>query len=310
MSSDEYRRPDLLIPSAREKYRPPIPENALPKRVWLLWLQGWDAAPPVARRCAALWRSQNRDWDIELVSAANIAEYLDGFNFANIRHVSPNHQSDLIRLHLLEQHGGVWADAAVVCRRPLNDWLPPFVVSGFFAFSRPARARQCASWFMASTRGGPIVTTVREMLSTYLSSNDFSPPGRLRRSLLYRLSPVLDSTEFFSRFWFSKASRLYLRSKPYFAMHYLFNQAVRDRQDCRLQWERTPKYPAEGPHLVAKMGMTAPATSELSAIIDQSKEPMFKLSWKHATNHEGSESVIEYALRSVEQRTTIEDSAQ
>ncbi|MGH6952032.1 MAG: capsular polysaccharide synthesis protein, partial [Vitreimonas sp.] len=30
--------------------------DSLPRIVWTLWLQGWDAAPETARACLASWR--------------------------------------------------------------------------------------------------------------------------------------------------------------------------------------------------------------------------------------------------------------
>jgi mannosyltransferase OCH1-like enzyme len=43
----------------------------------------------------------------------------------------------LARLCLLRTHGGVWVDATVFCRRPLDEWLPEHAASGFFAFANP-----------------------------------------------------------------------------------------------------------------------------------------------------------------------------
>lgn len=35
--------------------------------IWIYWGQGWDAAPDLCRRCAALWRLLNKDWEVRLL---------------------------------------------------------------------------------------------------------------------------------------------------------------------------------------------------------------------------------------------------
>ena len=47
-------------------------------------------------------------------------------------------KSDMIRLQLLYQHGGVWLDASVMPIQPLNDWINPSGLETFFtAFMNP-----------------------------------------------------------------------------------------------------------------------------------------------------------------------------
>ena len=63
---------------------------------------------------------------------------------------SPNHRANVLRMELLARHGGVWVDATCFCVRPLDEWLPAQMSSGFFAFARPARSRLLANWFLAA----------------------------------------------------------------------------------------------------------------------------------------------------------------
>src|SRR5690606_23656915 len=109
------------------------------KVLWLLWLQGWDEAPPVARACLESWRRLNPGWDVRALDGTAIERYVGPRAFARIAAVpkEPEAFSDQIRIELLYRHGGVWTDATAMCARPLDDWLPERMSTGFFAFARP-----------------------------------------------------------------------------------------------------------------------------------------------------------------------------
>jgi hypothetical protein len=95
-----------------------------PKTVWLLWLSGWHGAavPWLVLQVAHSWRFHNPGWHVELVSADNLHEFVR-IPYIHQPHIKEQAKSDIIRLHLLAQHGGVWADATVLCLQPLDHWL-------------------------------------------------------------------------------------------------------------------------------------------------------------------------------------------
>lgn len=69
----------------------------------------------------------------------------------------PAAQSDIVRLHLLADYGGVWADATCACMRPLDEWLPPYMESSDFWMyhGRDGGTGPC-SWFMIARKGSYI----------------------------------------------------------------------------------------------------------------------------------------------------------
>ena len=193
-------------------------------------------------------------------------------------------------------------DAAVLCRRELDAWLPAYVGSGFFGFRDPGPDRRCASWFLASEPGGPIVTRLDARLRDFFTGVDPRPTGRLRRSLVHRLRPIVESRAAWTRFWFTPISMRSLRVTPYYSLHYLFNHLVARDPACRAQWDATPGFPADDPHLVARLGMTAPATEDVRRQLDTSTSPLLKLSWKHPITVDGQATTIGHALSSQEVR--------
>ncbi|BCL33556.1 capsular polysaccharide synthesis protein [Nostoc sp. MS1] len=97
----------------------------LNKTVWLLWLQGWDNAPWLIKQVAESWEINNPDWKIEYVTLDNVHKYVNDIDylFDETKKIEPQHKSDIIRLSLLKNHGGVWADATLLCMQPLSSWI-------------------------------------------------------------------------------------------------------------------------------------------------------------------------------------------
>jgi hypothetical protein len=90
--------------------------------------------------------------------------------------------SDVIRLLLLHEYGGVWADATLYCNSPLDHWLNPFLGSGFFAFANPGPDRRLAAWFIASAENNDLCamrtnSTVRHRQDR--TQTEGYPDGRL-----------------------------------------------------------------------------------------------------------------------------------
>lgn len=85
--------------------------------------------------------------------------------------------ADLLRLRLLRQNGGVWADATLYCVTPLDHWLPVVAQKGFFAFSWtnsdnwmiwPNLHRRLTNWFLVSEPEGTVIATWEAYAIAYL----------------------------------------------------------------------------------------------------------------------------------------------
>jgi hypothetical protein len=138
--------------------------------IWLLWLQGWRNAPLLARECASSWRRLNPHWTVVLLDGRNLHEHLNlaptlSPIFWNLTRVRPAAASDLVRVHLMEQRGGVWVDSSAYCMQPIDNWLWKILeLSGGFWVHQMCAGRvhphvDVNSWFMASAaRAHPLAT--------------------------------------------------------------------------------------------------------------------------------------------------------
>ncbi|MBE9188817.1 hypothetical protein IQ230_00240 [Gloeocapsopsis crepidinum LEGE 06123] len=97
----------------------------LNKTIWLLWLQGWENVPWLVEQVAESWEINNPQWNIKHVTLDNIHKYVNDIDYIydKSKNISPQHKADIIRLSLLKNYGGVWADATMLCMQPLSTWV-------------------------------------------------------------------------------------------------------------------------------------------------------------------------------------------
>lgn len=80
--------------------------------IWILWLTGFDDAPFIVKRCVESWRFHNPTWAVQLVTMENLKDFV---NFERLPEtarngtMTPQALSDVIRLNVLADRGGVWA---------------------------------------------------------------------------------------------------------------------------------------------------------------------------------------------------------
>lgn len=212
----------------------------------MLWLQGWQEAPPVAQACLASWRRLNPGWTVCAVDGLGVARYLNPEVYERIAAVpkEPEAFADQLRIELLHAHGGVWADATAMCAQPLDDWLPQRLETGFFAFERPTPDRLIASWFLAASVPCNIVAKWRAAVVAYWTNREYRH----------------------AYFWF----------------HELFGAVYERDETFRSDWNATPSLPARHPFHFAPEDsrLTARATPEDVAALASPPSPVLKLTHK------------------------------
>jgi len=97
----------------------------LQKNIFLLWLQGWENAKWLNKQVAESWEINNPEWKIHYIDLANLKDYVNDIDYIydEQKKISPQAKSDIIRLSLLKNHGGIWADATMLCMQPLDHWV-------------------------------------------------------------------------------------------------------------------------------------------------------------------------------------------
>ena len=135
--------------------------NKVPKIIWTFW-HDEDKIPSLIKYCIQTWIKSNPDYKIYFLTRQNYRNFIDIPSYitehSNINDYEARF-SDMIRIHLLYEYGGVWMDASIICKESLNDWLYWDIQSfgkNFFGYYiqqniTDDRYPVIENWFMATT---------------------------------------------------------------------------------------------------------------------------------------------------------------
>jgi mannosyltransferase OCH1-like enzyme len=129
----------------------------IPPIVHQIWL-GPDPLPAEFRRYGKSWLEHNPGWELRLWTEETLPDDLTRREvYERLR--QPAERSDILRLELLERHGGVYVDTDFECRRPLAPLLEG--VEFFCAYLKPGRVNNA---ILGATAGHEILRrAVREV---------------------------------------------------------------------------------------------------------------------------------------------------
>ena len=265
-------------------------------KIWFMWLQGKESMPEVVRLCYESWHKHNQDWDIIFLDSQELDRYLDLSQIlpSTRENITMQVLADVARINLLNTYGGVWVDATCYCNKPLNTWYPEQLVTGFFAFSRPAEDRMISNWFLGSTLDSELTKIFCDQVNHFWLTNPAMKPltwftrTSLRVTNLQHL--LLKKPYLWHSFFFTKVLKQY----PYLWSHYLFEKLYRENAVFKNLWDQTPKFTADIPHRLQTFGLFEPISDELKDEIDNQYAPVYKLSWKRDFNRNTSDSVYSY----------------
>jgi hypothetical protein len=142
------------------------------RRVWILWYQGIESAPPVVKCCIESVRQHIKDREIVLLDKDNISEYVSFPTHITERlkkgQMSITHFSDLLRLELLIKYGGTWIDATYYLTGCPENYM---LDSELFMFQnvrqRSYEATRISSTYITATAGNPLLIFTRLLLYKY-----------------------------------------------------------------------------------------------------------------------------------------------
>lgn len=171
-----YRHYGYLL----EKYRNShIPEGKNDGPIWMFWWQRIESMPPIVRKCyelAVLHAPINNP--VILLTAANYNDYaaIPEYIIEKVKagKITLTHFSDILRVTLLYEHGGLWMDATLYSA----DNIPERIFTqSFFSVRTP----QVGDWvsrclwtgfFMGGVKGHPLFGFVRDLFFSYWKEHD------------------------------------------------------------------------------------------------------------------------------------------
>ena len=144
------------------------------KTIWILWLQGWDKVPWLQERITESWIKNNRDWTDKLIDEEQVRTLVSDsdYMYDPSKTITSQAKSDIIRLSLLKNYGGVWADSTMLCMQPLDHWCSDAVKpAGFWMYHGDGAGLPIeegpASWFILAEPNNPFITQWKKECDDY-----------------------------------------------------------------------------------------------------------------------------------------------
>ncbi len=176
--------------------------NPYPDKIWMFWYTGYETMPALAKHCYHSIQKQAGGREIILIDQNNINQYapmpdyiLDKYHrgFLSIQQLS-----DILRLVLLENYGGLWIDATVFLSGPIPAEFTQnrlFIYQPEFLNGMP---RGNASWMISSEPHNPIVEGTRKCMFEFWKYEYY--PHEYYTMLLY-WDLVADYADVYRRAW-------------------------------------------------------------------------------------------------------------
>lgn len=199
-------------------------EGDVGNRIWFYWAQGMTSMPDIVKTCYRRLCSTNIDSEVIFLHDGNIHEFvsLPGYILEKI-HFNKTHFSDILRVSLLAQYGGVWIDSTCYCADRISSLVLATKRTGFFAYRRNDRDQyMLASWFLISKQKSRICTLIRDVLLYYWAQDD---------ALSNKVFPRWDTT-------------------PYFLFHFIFEALYNLDREFRIAWDCSFDLNAYDPHIL------------------------------------------------------------
>lgn len=226
------------------------------KNIFTFWNDPIEHAPLVVKMAMFSWSkiAGAEGFTLHLINESNVGLYEDLLPQEESRilrdfrkrfkplepHWSWTHYTDCLRLALIDEFGGVWADGTVLATKPLRLWLPRF--DGLLLPRGGRLAHEMNSWFIVCMGKDELLTSWKRFFLRYcnnpkLRSQILSSTSKF--SVDFWLKRLGNLHPFMTRIWFHPIVEKGWKIAPYFAIYYSFSLVLskgpfRPLHECHL----------------------------------------------------------------------------
>lgn len=149
----------------------PVVEKEHPRIIWWCWLQGEKNAPDLCKACLNSLRKYYPDYQINIITSENFNEYIDIPQFILDKYnkgiINRTKFSNILRIFLLVEHGGLWIDSTVLCTGRRHDlFCNDLFVYQNWAFNQEVPV-VASNWLIYSVKAHPIMVLVKDLHLAY-----------------------------------------------------------------------------------------------------------------------------------------------
>lgn len=255
----------------------------------MYWASGFSEAPDVVRLAVQSWQDLNPELELVLLDDTNLSSWLgDSQRMAAWSTLDIQKRSDLLRMLLLTEHGGFWADSTVVCTKPLRQWVDFRPSTGVIFLRAPARRnRFIQTFFLGGLPGSAFLARWLNETESLLTSG-VRPMTNATMKRWRRRWPLLWSNQLSTSIW---SSRTITRRTgyPYLVPHYLANRLILTSPRMLAAYLKTPIY-------VAGEALHFQSEEEAFQLFQENFRtrnlPLWKLTWRTELRPDYWEDVI------------------
>lgn len=154
-------------------------QTIIPKKIWTYWHD--TNLPEIIQKFIENWKYHNPDYSIIILNNDNYKEYIVNCDITNIYNYPAARFyariADFMRIHVINQHGGIWLDASTILHESL-DWVlekynkSKYEFIGYNIVSKETMPQYPAieNWFLAAPKGSKFI---QKWLERFLESNNF-----------------------------------------------------------------------------------------------------------------------------------------
>lgn len=183
-------------------------------KVYLFWHSYPHKVPPIVDLCIRMWKDLHPNWDVRVIDGVECDMLLSNdFSQDVLKTINITQKSDLLRLKLLSDTGGIWSDANGLPLENIEKWISPYKNSDFSTPAAPHPQRRMSQWFICAKPDSFIVSSLYETVKAYWMTSKLRLPSEID------FLPIVDAN---FREYISDHAAHVLRIYPYFFLNYLF----------------------------------------------------------------------------------------
>jgi len=140
--------------------------------IWTCWFQGLENANDIVKSCIKSMKNYSGDYEVIVITEDNMYNYVRFPDYIIKKYkagiISKTYFSDLIRLQVLINFGGVWADSTVL----FSDKIPDYILDSELFFFKSSNVDLItflpgSSWFISARKNNPLLIKLLNLLIRY-----------------------------------------------------------------------------------------------------------------------------------------------
>lgn len=147
--------------------------------IWIFWAQGYDNAPDLIKKCINRIRKYSGGYEVVVIDNKNIKQYVDIpeyiYNKVYEKKITLTHFSDILRINLLANYGGIWVDSTVFVDKRFMELIEKeknIVTIPQNNIDYNVSQGKWSAWMIGTKKVSPYLETFKKFFNIYWEKND------------------------------------------------------------------------------------------------------------------------------------------